>query len=141
MAKEGLWCAIINIHPSLIEAHTGCDPLQPCSPEDDVDSSPVNQRKRVRSTSYRSFVLYIPKSNSSRFLPVFFHYNLHIIRTKMDVYYSFSYGTAAWLSLQAFPLVVSPTIIITLLSPDVREPTGLYLYTLLSMGSNGNYSD
>ncbi|KAG9228336.1 hypothetical protein BJ875DRAFT_477749 [Amylocarpus encephaloides] len=46
-------------------------------------------------------------------------------RYKMDVFYSYTYGTAGWLTLQALPLIVSPTIIITLLSPEVRDPTGL----------------
>ena len=40
-----------------------------------------------------------------------------------QVFYSYTYGTAGWLALQAAPLIVSPTIMITLLSPDVREPT------------------
>lgn len=48
----------------------------------------------------------------------------HTEKRKMDVFYSYTYGTAAWLSLQALPLIVSPTILITLLSPEVREPTG-----------------
>ncbi|KAG9248387.1 hypothetical protein BJ878DRAFT_488540 [Calycina marina] len=52
----------------------------------------------------------------------------------MDVYYSFSYGTAGWLTLQALPLVVSPTIIITLLSPEVREPTVIEEYFARSLG-------
>jgi len=52
----------------------------------------------------------------------------------MDVYYAYNYGTAAWLSLQAVPLIVSPTIIITLLSPEVREPTSLEEYFSRSLG-------
>jgi len=52
----------------------------------------------------------------------------------MDVFYSYTYGTAGWLTLQAFPLVVSPTIIIALLSPDVREPTTLEEYFSRSLG-------
>jgi hypothetical protein len=43
--------------------------------------------------------------------------------TLRKVFYSYTYGTAAWLALEAAPLIISPTIIITLLSPDVREPT------------------
>ncbi|KAL3420806.1 hypothetical protein PVAG01_07251 [Phlyctema vagabunda] len=60
----------------------------------------------------------------------------------MDVFYSYTYGTAGWLYLQAAPLIVSPTIIITLLSPEVREATALEEYfsralglTLLALGS------
>ncbi|KAK6586154.1 hypothetical protein PZA11_001211 [Diplocarpon coronariae] len=41
----------------------------------------------------------------------------------MDVFYTYSYGSAAWLALQAAPLIISPTIIITLLAPEVREAT------------------
>jgi hypothetical protein len=44
--------------------------------------------------------------------------------TSLTVFYAFSYGSAGWLALQAVPLIVSPTVITTLLSPDVREPTG-----------------
>jgi len=52
----------------------------------------------------------------------------------MDVYYSYTFGTAGWLAIQALPLIVSPTIIITLLSPDVREPTLLEEYFSRSLG-------
>ncbi|KAI9050726.1 hypothetical protein LZ554_004846 [Drepanopeziza brunnea f. sp. 'monogermtubi'] len=52
----------------------------------------------------------------------------------MDVFYTYSYGSAAWLALQAAPLIISPTIIITLLSPDVREATPLEEYFSRSLG-------
>lgn len=59
----------------------------------------------------------------------------------MDVFYSYTYGTCAWLGLQALPLIATPTMIITLLSPDVREPTVLEEYfsrclgvTMLTLG-------
>ncbi|TVY18803.1 hypothetical protein LARI1_G001888 [Lachnellula arida] len=52
----------------------------------------------------------------------------------MDVYYAYTYGTAGWLTLQAAPLIITPTIIITLLSPDVREPTVLEEYFSRSLG-------
>merc|ERR1712230_18956 len=52
----------------------------------------------------------------------------------MDVFYTYSYGSAAWLALQAAPLIVSPTIIITLLSPDVREASPLEQYFSRSLG-------
>jgi hypothetical protein len=42
----------------------------------------------------------------------------------MDVFYAFSYGSAGWLTLQAVPLLISPTIIVTVLSPQARESTG-----------------
>ncbi|KAI9800078.1 MAG: hypothetical protein M1825_004260 [Sarcosagium campestre] len=41
----------------------------------------------------------------------------------MDVYYAYTYSSFAWNVLQAGPLLVSPTIITTLLSPEVREPS------------------
>ena len=40
-----------------------------------------------------------------------------------QVFYGYTFATAGWLALQAVPLVASPTIIITLLSPEVREAT------------------
>ncbi|KAI9819011.1 MAG: hypothetical protein M1826_001226 [Phylliscum demangeonii] len=46
----------------------------------------------------------------------------------MDVYYLYSYGTAAWLALQAAPLALSPTMMVTMLSPQVREPSPLEEY-------------
>ncbi|TVY39274.1 hypothetical protein LOCC1_G004205 [Lachnellula occidentalis] len=52
----------------------------------------------------------------------------------MDVYYAYTYGTAGWLTLQAAPLIITPTIIITLLSPDVREPTALEEYFSRTLG-------
>jgi hypothetical protein len=46
----------------------------------------------------------------------------------MDVYYFYSYGTAAWLATQAAPLIASPTMIVALLSPEVREASTLEVY-------------
>jgi hypothetical protein len=42
----------------------------------------------------------------------------------MDVFYAYTFGTAGWLALQAAPLIISPTIMVTMLSPEVREPSG-----------------
>lgn len=42
----------------------------------------------------------------------------------MDVFYYYNYATAAWLGLQAAPLLISPHMITTMLSPEVRETTG-----------------
>jgi hypothetical protein len=42
----------------------------------------------------------------------------------MDVFYAYTYSSFGWLALQAVPLIVSPKIIITMLSPEVREATG-----------------
>ncbi|KAF2690991.1 hypothetical protein K458DRAFT_382570 [Lentithecium fluviatile CBS 122367] len=52
----------------------------------------------------------------------------------MDVYYFYSYGTAAWLSLQAAPLIASPTMIVALLSPEVREASTLEVYFSRCLG-------
>jgi len=52
----------------------------------------------------------------------------------MDVYYFYSYGTAAWLATQAAPLIASPTMIVALLSPEVREATTLEVYFSRSLG-------
>jgi hypothetical protein len=62
----------------------------------------------------------------------------------VQVYYFYSYGTAAWLgtilelrkqeciankdaATQAAPLIASPTMIVALLSPEVREASSTYL--------------
>ena len=42
----------------------------------------------------------------------------------MDVFYAYTYSTAAWLSLQALPLLLSPKLIVTMLSVETRGPTG-----------------
>jgi hypothetical protein len=52
----------------------------------------------------------------------------------MDVYYYFNYMSAAWMVLESIPLIVSPTIILTLLSPEVRESTALEQYLSRSLG-------
>ncbi|KAI9875690.1 MAG: hypothetical protein M1830_008118 [Pleopsidium flavum] len=52
----------------------------------------------------------------------------------MDVFYSYNYGTAAWLALQAAPLIVSPHMITTMLSSEVRKATVLEEYFCRSLG-------
>ncbi|KAF1994091.1 hypothetical protein P154DRAFT_502456 [Amniculicola lignicola CBS 123094] len=52
----------------------------------------------------------------------------------MDVLYFYSYGTAAWMTLQATPLIASPTMIAALLSPEVREASTLEVYFSRSLG-------
>lgn len=52
----------------------------------------------------------------------------------MDVYYAYNYGSAGWLIVQAIPLLTSPTMMITLLSPEVRETTALEAYLCRSLG-------
>jgi len=52
----------------------------------------------------------------------------------MDVFYSYTYGTAGWLALQATPLIISPTMIVAMLSPEVREASELEVYFSRSLG-------
>jgi len=52
----------------------------------------------------------------------------------MDVFYSYTYGTAAWFFLEAAPLTISPTMIIALLSPEVRKATPLEIVFSRSLG-------
>ncbi|KAF2182201.1 hypothetical protein K469DRAFT_246415 [Zopfia rhizophila CBS 207.26] len=52
----------------------------------------------------------------------------------MDVYYFYSYSTTGWLALQAAPLIASPTMIVTLLSPEVREASTLEVYFSRTLG-------
>jgi hypothetical protein len=58
----------------------------------------------------------------------------YIRRSHLQVFYAYTYGSFCWFALQALPLIVSPTIIITLLSPEVREPTALETYFCRSLG-------
>jgi hypothetical protein len=65
----------------------------------------------------------------------------------VQVYYFYSYGTAAWMgkpgirfnssgstdrckATQALPLIASPTMMVALLSPEVREATSKHATTL-----------
>ncbi|ORX93231.1 hypothetical protein BCR34DRAFT_242939 [Clohesyomyces aquaticus] len=52
----------------------------------------------------------------------------------MDVYYFYSYSTAGWMALQALPLIASPTMIVALLSPEVREASTLEVYFSRMLG-------
>jgi len=52
----------------------------------------------------------------------------------MDVFYSYLYGTAGLMALQALPLLASPTIIVTLLSPEARQPTPVEEYFSRALG-------
>lgn len=52
----------------------------------------------------------------------------------MDVYYYFNYLSAGWMMLEALPLIATPTIIVAMLSPEVREPTQLESYLSRSLG-------
>ncbi len=46
----------------------------------------------------------------------------------MDATHAYTFTTASWLSLQALPLFLSPKLMITMLSPDTRQPTDLETY-------------
>lgn len=52
----------------------------------------------------------------------------------MDVFYAYTYGTAGWMALQAAPLMISPTMIVTMLAPEVREASILEEYFSRSLG-------
>ncbi|KAG0134103.1 hypothetical protein HOY82DRAFT_240231 [Tuber indicum] len=52
----------------------------------------------------------------------------------MDVYYCFNYLSSGWMVLEALPLITTPTIIISMLSSEVREPTQLESYLSRSLG-------
>jgi hypothetical protein len=49
------------------------------------------------------------------------HYQPRHKLTASQGFYAYSYGTAAWLALQAVPLMISPAIINTILSPGVHQ--------------------
>ena len=42
----------------------------------------------------------------------------------MDALTSYTMATSAWFTVQAVPLLLYPRLIITLLSPTARDPTG-----------------
>ncbi|PGH30352.1 hypothetical protein GX50_06871 [[Emmonsia] crescens] len=46
----------------------------------------------------------------------------------MDVFYAYTYSTAAWLSLQGIPLVATPKMIIMILLDEARPPSMLEIY-------------
>ncbi|EEP80489.1 conserved hypothetical protein [Uncinocarpus reesii 1704] len=52
----------------------------------------------------------------------------------MDVFYMYTYGTGAWLSLQGLSLVASPKMIIALLLDEPRTPSALEVYFARSLG-------
>ncbi|KAI9781555.1 MAG: hypothetical protein M1816_002270 [Peltula sp. TS41687] len=58
----------------------------------------------------------------------------HARFSSKQVYYLYSYGTAAWMAIQSLPLLASPTIIVTLLSPEVRPPSPLEEYFSRCLG-------
>lgn len=58
--------------------------------------------------------------------------------TRVQVYYFYSYGTAAWMALQAAPMIASPTMIVALLSPEVREASSTCLPLQEDSGAYAN---
>ena len=44
--------------------------------------------------------------------------------TILKVFYAYTFGTAAWLSVQALPLLVTPKLITTMLSSETHSITG-----------------
>lgn len=46
----------------------------------------------------------------------------------MDIYNGYSFGTAGWLLTQAVPLLLSPRVIISLLSEEMKTATDLETY-------------
>ncbi|RFU35928.1 hypothetical protein B7463_g399, partial [Scytalidium lignicola] len=53
----------------------------------------------------------------------------------MDVFDAFTWATGGWLALQAVPLMAFPTVIIAMLSPEIREPSRT---SVQSSGSKGH---
>ncbi|KAL8815256.1 MAG: hypothetical protein Q9223_005593 [Gallowayella weberi] len=51
----------------------------------------------------------------------------------MDVFYAYTYSTAAWFGVQTIPLMLSPKLIITILSTEARKPTVLEEYLCRSL--------
>ncbi|KAI4278344.1 MAG: hypothetical protein L6R38_005279 [Xanthoria sp. 2 TBL-2021] len=51
----------------------------------------------------------------------------------MDVFYAYTYSTAAWFGIQAVPLMMFPKLIITALSTEARKPTVLEEYLCRSL--------
>lgn len=42
----------------------------------------------------------------------------------MDVFYAYTYGSAAWLATQAVPLLVAPKLIVAFLAHEAHSTTG-----------------
>lgn len=45
----------------------------------------------------------------------------------------YTYSTAGWLSLQAFPLLLAPDLVVTILSPEARKSSGRLLLKSCSL--------
>jgi hypothetical protein len=60
---------------------------------------------------------------------------LHFVPTLtvLKVFYAYTFGTAAWLSVQALPLLLTPRLVTIMLSSEARSITGT-LYHLMATG-------
>ncbi|KAI6249612.1 hypothetical protein HI914_01918 [Erysiphe necator] len=52
----------------------------------------------------------------------------------MDVFYAYTYGSSLWLTIQAIPLIISPTITIALISMRFAQPSEVEEYLSKSLG-------
>ncbi|EXJ58833.1 hypothetical protein A1O7_06263 [Cladophialophora yegresii CBS 114405] len=52
----------------------------------------------------------------------------------MDVFYTYTYGTAIWLGLQAVPLVVFPKLVIMTLAEEGHQTSDVEIYLSRSLG-------
>ncbi|KAL2354000.1 hypothetical protein BJ546DRAFT_979744 [Cryomyces antarcticus] len=52
----------------------------------------------------------------------------------MDVFYSYTFGTAGWMALQGLALIIAPTTIAAVLSSEARLATQLEIYFSRSLG-------
>ncbi|KAL1846535.1 hypothetical protein Plec18170_009114 [Paecilomyces lecythidis] len=46
----------------------------------------------------------------------------------MDVFYTYTYGTAVWLSVQGFLFLVSPKMMVAMLLDETRPPSAIEIY-------------
>lgn len=56
-----------------------------------------------------------------------------------QVFYAYTYGTAAWFTVQGLPLVSTPKMIVTLLLDETRLPTGTSFFPDLCNSHTGNF--
>ncbi|KAH8808338.1 hypothetical protein F5884DRAFT_857876 [Xylogone sp. PMI_703] len=54
----------------------------------------------------------------------------------MDVFDAYAWATGGWLALQSVPLIAMPTVIIAMLSPEIREASALEEYLSRGLGLN-----
>jgi len=49
-----------------------------------------------------------------------------------QVFYAYTYGSAGWLGTQALPLILTPSLVISMLATEVHAPTGKSKQEILS---------